>query len=238
MANFNDQFNVRARMREVFIGTNIILIVGALSNYLALKTLTVPIVLLITGLANVVPLLTLAKDKLDLSSAFYLSITISGVTAMLWLNEGLRDSAIFAYPALMTYAAILGTRVQFIVATIVMTSSTFLLGVGDVTGIFPHEIGKLTWSDPINMALILLILSFGLRFILTELKDLTSKLSQQVEEVESSRQAIQHMAHHDSLTRLPNRVLAQDRFNHAITQVDRKDITIAIMFLDLDRFKP
>ena len=48
---------------------------------------------------------------------------------------------------------------------------------------------------------------------------------------------IQHLAHHDSLTELPNRVLFQERLRHALAQAKRSGWRLALMFLDLDRFK-
>ncbi|MCK5664025.1 MAG: EAL domain-containing protein, partial [Thiotrichaceae bacterium] len=43
--------------------------------------------------------------------------------------------------------------------------------------------------------------------------------------------------YHDALTNLPNRILFRDRTNFAITQAHRNERKIAIMFLDMDRFK-
>ncbi|MEO7853967.1 MAG: GGDEF domain-containing protein [Rubrivivax sp.] len=42
---------------------------------------------------------------------------------------------------------------------------------------------------------------------------------------------------HDHITGLPNRVLFDDRLAHAIALAERHDWTVAVMFLDLDRFK-
>ena len=44
-------------------------------------------------------------------------------------------------------------------------------------------------------------------------------------------------AHHDPVTRLPNRVLLNDRLNTAIAQARRNRRKLALMFLDLDGFK-
>ena len=48
---------------------------------------------------------------------------------------------------------------------------------------------------------------------------------------------INFQAYHDLLTRLPNRALFKDRLNMAVEQAKRNDTKLAIMFLDLDRFK-
>jgi diguanylate cyclase (GGDEF)-like protein/PAS domain S-box-containing protein len=48
---------------------------------------------------------------------------------------------------------------------------------------------------------------------------------------------LHHMATHDALTDLPNRLMVNDRLEHAIQKVERSDVKIAVMFIDLDRFK-
>jgi diguanylate cyclase (GGDEF)-like protein/PAS domain S-box-containing protein len=46
-----------------------------------------------------------------------------------------------------------------------------------------------------------------------------------------------HMAHHDTLTNLPNRTLFQDRVHQAIVMASRNGTRIGVLFLDLDMFK-
>ncbi len=46
-----------------------------------------------------------------------------------------------------------------------------------------------------------------------------------------------HLATHDALTGLPNRVLFNDRLAQELAHASRDDHTVAILFLDLDRFK-
>ncbi len=52
-----------------------------------------------------------------------------------------------------------------------------------------------------------------------------------------AEQRIAHMAHHDALTGLPNRVLLRDRIQQAIAQAHRTSRQLAVLFIDLDRFK-
>jgi diguanylate cyclase (GGDEF)-like protein/PAS domain S-box-containing protein len=48
---------------------------------------------------------------------------------------------------------------------------------------------------------------------------------------------INFQAYHDLLTRLPNRSLFKDRLSMALTQAARNNQRLAVMFIDLDRFK-
>ncbi|HAF45920.1 MAG TPA: ATPase [Gallionellaceae bacterium] len=49
---------------------------------------------------------------------------------------------------------------------------------------------------------------------------------------------IRHLAQHDTLTDLPNRALLKDRLQQALSYSKRDNQRIAVLFIDLDRFKP
>jgi diguanylate cyclase (GGDEF)-like protein/PAS domain S-box-containing protein len=48
---------------------------------------------------------------------------------------------------------------------------------------------------------------------------------------------LEHIAHFDALTDLPNRVLLADRLQQAMSQSQRRKLSLAVVFLDLDGFK-
>ncbi|MGX5202540.1 EAL domain-containing protein [Aliikangiella sp. IMCC44632] len=62
------------------------------------------------------------------------------------------------------------------------------------------------------------------------IQDITSKIV--------DARIIQHQATYDALTDLPNRVLFSDRLTHAIERAERNNFKVAVLFIDLDRFKP
>ena len=56
-------------------------------------------------------------------------------------------------------------------------------------------------------------------------------------EIKKSRQQLEYIATHDTLTSLPNRVLLYDRLEVSIARVQRSDSLGAVIFLDIDNFK-
>jgi diguanylate cyclase (GGDEF)-like protein/PAS domain S-box-containing protein len=53
----------------------------------------------------------------------------------------------------------------------------------------------------------------------------------------AAEEKIEFLAHHDPLTRLPNRILLRDRFEQGLLHAARAGSKVAVIYLDLDRFK-
>lgn len=63
------------------------------------------------------------------------------------------------------------------------------------------------------------------------------KVSDDISERKRLEQNMEYLAHHDTLTGLPNRLLFSDRLNHAIARARRGGKKVAVLILDLDNFK-
>jgi len=59
-----------------------------------------------------------------------------------------------------------------------------------------------------------------------------------ISERKAAEERMQYLAHHDMLTGLPNRTLFSDRLQQGLVQAKRDKVHLALMFLDLDKFKP
>ncbi len=70
-----------------------------------------------------------------------------------------------------------------------------------------------------------------------ELVDINLSLESVIDKKEKAEQSLQYLAYHDELTGLPNKSLLVDRINQSIKTSSRDDQKMAILFLDLDRFK-
>nr|WP_320009952.1 diguanylate cyclase [uncultured Desulfobulbus sp.] len=67
-------------------------------------------------------------------------------------------------------------------------------------------------------------------------RDITDRLRIE-KELRESRSHLYQLAHHDNLTGLPNRLLFRDRLNQAVSKAERNRTGVAVLFLDLDKFK-
>lgn len=59
-----------------------------------------------------------------------------------------------------------------------------------------------------------------------------------ITELKKYQQKIEHIAYHDALTGLPNRLLVADRLEQVLALSQRTNQTVAVCYLDLDGFKP
>jgi len=98
-----------------------------------------------------------------------------------------------------------------------------------------HQRLNLTLNDELGT------LARGFNHLLDEVQNREQKLKNQSKNLQAivneRTEQLYQKAHFDSLTLLPNRYLLSDRLEHAIASAKRKQESLAILFMDLDRFK-
>lgn len=107
----------------------------------------------------------------------------------------------------------------------------------------------LAWQDLSESGVLLLVLSLiiahtlGIGTALTlrngfrKRYNALLKLHDYVRDLDRAEQDLEQLAYYDPLTGLPNRTLAQDRLREALVRCGRSGTQVALLFIDLDRFK-
>jgi diguanylate cyclase (GGDEF)-like protein len=80
-------------------------------------------------------------------------------------------------------------------------------------------------------------MSSGLRQAYAELRDANAQLQRDISVRRSYEEQLERQANYDDLTGLPNRLLLLDRLNQAVADADRDQGLVALLSIDLDRFK-
>jgi diguanylate cyclase (GGDEF)-like protein len=75
------------------------------------------------------------------------------------------------------------------------------------------------------------------RIVRNQVETLEQVVTARTQGLETANKQLRHLATHDALTGLPNRVLMDDRIGQCIALADRQGQTFAVIVLDLDRFK-
>jgi diguanylate cyclase (GGDEF)-like protein len=75
------------------------------------------------------------------------------------------------------------------------------------------------------------------RMIRAQLASLEQDVSARTQGLEAANRQLRHLATHDVLTGLPNRVLLDDRISQAVTHAHRDKTSFAVLLCNLDRFK-
>ncbi|HEX2060752.1 MAG TPA: EAL domain-containing protein [Thermoanaerobaculia bacterium] len=89
-----------------------------------------------------------------------------------------------------------------------------------------HASGEWRWVEGTYKNL---LLNPAVRAIVINYRDVTER--------RLAEETLQQLAYRDTLTELPNRFLFHDRLEHAIEQARRRGTGVAVMYVDLDRFK-
>jgi len=75
------------------------------------------------------------------------------------------------------------------------------------------------------------------KMIRAQVASLEQDVSARTQGLEAANRQLRHLATHDVLTGLPNRVLLDDRISQALTHAHRDKTSFAVLLCDLDRFK-
>ncbi|WP_240125470.1 putative bifunctional diguanylate cyclase/phosphodiesterase [Thermomonas alba] len=175
---------------------------------------------------------------------FHDAVTLTAASLLLGLgvlvahNQGLYDEAVLAFPALLLFAGMFGSRRLLLGLIVAVLAALLVL-------FWLHQSGRLPsvpkvpmdWRRPFVIGLIMTVTGLFVWMVVRDLEAILRQLEEEKAALEQSHAQIEILAQRDSLTDLPNRALAKDRLTHLLTQARRNGRMVAVMFLDLDNFK-
>lgn len=176
--------------------------------------------------------------KLQRSAYILLWSLAAMLSAFALTGAGLFDLAILGYPCLLIFAAILGSiglfisLLSFIIGQCILL--TWLILHGHIT---PH-VPSLSWPHLVFILVIFIVTGFSVYILVRDMKRLMLSLQQENTKVQQTQVKIQHLAHHDALTNLPNRLYGEQLFQQILAVCQQKQQHLALLFIDLDNFKP
>ncbi|CAD5269993.1 Diguanylate cyclase (GGDEF)-like protein [Alteromonas sp. 38] len=191
------------------------------------------------GLTCLIAAFVFAYKHKVLASASTLLVSLSSMLfALAATGAGLFDLAILGYPTLIIFAAILGGVGLFLtLLSFVILQCVLIVGLS-LQGVISPNIPSLSWEHLIFTLVIFIVTGFSVYILVRDIKNLMTSLQRENIKVAQSRTQIQHLAHHDSLTNLPNRLYGETLFNLSLSECEENGLSLAILFIDLDNFKP
>ncbi|MDF3838822.1 EAL domain-containing protein [Cupriavidus basilensis] len=169
-----------------------------------------------------------------IASLFVLSIAIAILASgtALWMAFTLRRQSLWVRPLRAGAAVVMGFAIVGMHYT-GMAAAEFPLGsvCGAVRG----------GMDAGWLAVVIVVATLAVLAIALIISVLDSRLEARTailaESLAEANQELTYLALHDNLTKLPNRVLLEDRLDQAIQAAAREHGRFALMFMDLDGFK-
>ena len=177
------------------------------------------------------------RGELARASQWMLATLIAGIFGLMAAGEGLYDEGTLAFPAILIFAGMFGSRRMLWVLMAWLQGALVLLFVLHQTGVIRAAAVPVDLQRLVMMVAILAAIGFFVWLLTGDLHSTLAQLASEKEALAESHQRIDVLAHRDTLTQLPNRTLAKDRLEQLLLQARRDQRMVAALYLDLDNFK-
>ncbi len=161
-----------------------------------------------------------------------LVIAVAAAAISLWIAFRLREQTPYVALARGASAAVMGLA---IVGMHYSGMAAARFNDGSFCGALVNGIGKNGLDSLVTVtSLAVLTITLLASILDSRLEARTAELSRSLTE---ANRGLTHLALHDTLTGLPNRIMLAERIGNAMRQVDSQGGSFALMFMDLDGFK-
>lgn len=177
-----------------------------------------------------------AQGQEDQAAWLTLGTLMAILTALMLAGQGLYDEAPMAYPGVLVFASMFGSRRLLNTLTLGMLATLLLTYGLHTSGVLPGT-RALDFQRLVVLVIILVVTTLFVAMTSGDMQRLLSRLSQDKQALQRSHARITELAYHDPLTGLANRTLARERLEQQLEQARQGGHMLALLFLDLDNLK-
>lgn len=216
---------------------SIVCVIGIALAAIFARGSTKPILLTAMLMMSVSGWFAWQKKILLSASVLLIDLTIM-LSVLVWVSGGIHDIGMLGYPMILVMAAILGNAYLFLSLLAVILVYCTAIAIMTVQGSFVMHFPEMTYAHAMYVDIILLVTGFGVYILVSDLHRLMTSLREENARVIERERMIVQLANRDQLTDLHNRRYAEHHFGDFLSQAYKKQMRLALFFLDLDNFKP
>ena len=179
-----------------------------------------------------------ARGHTDAANALLIGSVTAGMCTLVWISEGLHDAGLLSFPVLLILGGLLLHPAAF--GALLAAQIVFLVVLTMATEVWHLRVDSnpSTAFDILRDAsLILLVGGAAVGLVVVDLHRLLAHLRLQVLQQDVAQKELTYLSQHDGLTGLPNRAMGRQMLGQAIEHAARRNLGVALLFVDLDHFK-
>lgn len=178
------------------------------------------------------------KKRPLLGSGIFLASLTLMLSWLAWQGSGIRDTALLGYCGVLVFSASLGNKRILLALLTIMVSVLFTIAYVNDRGIYHHHIEPINLITGLIVVIVLIVVGMAAWQFADDHRAALDELARDNERMKAAKSHIEHMALHDTLTGLPNRIMAHRNFETLFQDAQVKHQQLGIIFIDLDNLKP
>ncbi len=227
-----------SRVKAVLKILAVILILLSINNILFFnKSLIIEFTFVLTLIAIFHFLVT--SDTTNIISGMLLWTMLILATYTAWEYDGLHDTAIFAFPCILIFAAMLGGKTFIYPIVAYMITIFYFFAYADATGFLESRLhtNSSLWRKANNLSILLLVYGAVINIVTDQMKTLVGQLIYKKNKSEEMKKKADQLILFDHLTNLPNELSCQEQLSSYIENSRINSEIVGFLTLGFNNFK-
>ena len=178
-----------------------------------------------------------ARGNEDAAARLTLVTMFAALIGLMAAGQGLYDEAPIAFPGLLVFASMFGSRRLLNALAALMLAALLAMYALHQSGLLPSQAMPLGLPRLMVLAIVVVVTGLLVAMTSSDMRQLMQRLQREKQALLLSHERITELAYHDSLTGLANRTLAKERLGQMLAQAQQDGQMVMLLFLDLDNFK-